>query len=455
MLGMRMPFLRVLPILLLFHWAAQAALGERPNVVFILGDDQSWKDYGFMGSSLASTPNLDALAKGGLTFKRGYVAAPICRPSLASMVTGLFPHQHGITGNDPYKNQDRANLDLPFRKAFHQKPSFIRELVKLGYLAHQSGKWWEGSWKDGGFTHGMTHGDPKRGGRHGDAGLKIGREGLKPITDFVEHARKQNKPFLLWYAPFLPHTPHNPPERLLKKHLKEDRPLDQAKYLAMCEWLDETVGELLGYLKVQGLRENTLIVFTCDNGWSTASSNAGDPNQKLFRGYAQRTKGSPYEGGVRNPILLSWPKRILPSDSPDLAHAVDLLPTIVRAAGGKVPGGLPGIDLLDETARKQRGAIFGVNHSTHNMTLGDPDDTLQYVWCIEGKWKLIKRYQGKDLSDHYRGLHVWDEADYHLYDLQEDPHESRDLAASMPERVNLMSSKIEQWRKDTRSQAMP
>ena len=80
----------------------------------------------------------------------------------------------------------------------------------------------------------------------------------------------------------------------------------------MCEWFDETVGELIGYLDDQGLKENTLVIFTCDNGWSTASSNAEDPNQKLFRSYAQRTKGSPYEGGTRNPILLSWPKRISP-----------------------------------------------------------------------------------------------------------------------------------------------
>ena len=184
---------------------------DRPNIVFILGDDQSWKDYGFMGSEVVSTPHIDDLAKNSLTFKRGYVAAPLCRPSLASMVTGLFPHQHGITGNDVFQRNNRAKLDLPFREAFHQKTSFIKELVKLGYLAHQSGKWWEGSWKDGGFTHGMTHGDPKKGGRHGDVGLKIGRNGLKPITDFVEHAQKEQKPFLLWYAPFLPHTPHNPP----------------------------------------------------------------------------------------------------------------------------------------------------------------------------------------------------------------------------------------------------
>ena len=193
-----------------------------------------------------------------------------------------------------------------------------------------------------------------------------------------------------------------------------------------------------------------MVVFICDNGWSTASSNANDPNQKSFRSYAQRTKGSPYEGGTRNPILLSWPKQIEPADSPDLAHAVDLFPTIVTAAGGMTPEGLPGIDLLDESARKQRKTIFGVNHSTNNMTLGNPDDTLQYIWCIEGKWKLIKRYHGKDISSHYSKLHQWDTADYHLYNLQKDPNELNDLAGSMPERVDQMSTKIDQWREKTK-----
>ena len=425
------------------------ASADKPNIVFILGDDQSWKDYGFMGSKEVSTPHLDALAHNSLTFKRGYVAAPICRPSLASMATGLFPHQHGITGNDVYKNIDRANLDLPFREAFHQNPSFIKELVKLGYLAHQSGKWWEGSWKDGGFTHGMTHGDPQRGGRHGDVGLNIGRDGLKPITNFVKHALNEHKPFLLWYAPFLPHTPHNPPERLLKKYRKEDRPLNQAKYYAMCEWMDETVGQLLGYLEENGLKENTLVVFTCDNGWSTASSNDHDPNQKLFRGFALRTKGSPYEGGIRNPILLSWPKQIVPADSPDPAHAVDLLPTIVGAVGGKVPEGLPGINLLDSQERKSRRIIFGTTHATQNMTLGDPNDTLQYIWCIEGRWKLIKRFHGTDISPYYKKLHVWDTEPYHLYDLVKDPEENNDLATKKINLVESMSAKIDQWIKET------
>ncbi|MDX1564523.1 MAG: sulfatase-like hydrolase/transferase, partial [Phycisphaeraceae bacterium] len=237
-----------------------------PNIVLILSDDQAWSDYGFMGHEAIRTPHLDALAEQSLLFERGYVASPLCRPSLASIVTGLYPHQHGVTGNDVDGRNNRAALSAKVTEAFHKHPSLIRLLTSNGYLAHQSGKWWEGSYKDGGFTHGMTHGDPKRGGRHGDAGLSIGRKGLKPIADFVDHAVEQKKPFFIWYAPFLPHTPHNPPQRLLSKYAVSNRPKDVAKYYAMCEWFDETCGKLVKLIDDRGLRKNTMFLYICDNG---------------------------------------------------------------------------------------------------------------------------------------------------------------------------------------------
>ena len=109
--------------------------------------------------------------------------------------------------------------------------------------------------------------DPGRGGRHGDAGLTIGRQGMQPITDFIDLALQENQPFFLWYAPFLPHTPHNPPERLLKKYREDGRSRFVARYYAMCEWFDETCGQLLDYLDRKKLAEDTLIVFVTDNGW--------------------------------------------------------------------------------------------------------------------------------------------------------------------------------------------
>ena len=422
-----------------------AAEVTKPNIVLLISDDQAWSDYGFMKHPDIQTPHLDKLAGRSLTFDRGYVSAPLCRPSLASMVTGLYPFQHGITGNDVDGRNKRAELDVPLRKAFHKHPSFIKTLTANGYLAHQSGKWWEGSYADGGFTHGMTHGDPKRGGRHGDAGLAIGRKGLEPVTKFIDGAVEAEKPFLLWYAPFLPHTPHNPPKRLLDKYTKDGRAKDVARYYAMCDWFDETCGELLDYLDAKKLSDNTLVLYICDNGWAAPSTRADDPHQKLWKGYAQRSKSSPYENGIRTPIMVSWPGQVKPGRVGDFAHAIDLFPTIAAAAGVDAPADLPGINLMDSTARKSRKRVFGVCNSTHNMTVGNPDDTLQYLWCVEGDWKVLVRYHGKDTTN-YKNLHVWDTAPIRLYNVKDDPHEKVDLAAKNPEIAERLKKEIEGWR---------
>jgi arylsulfatase A-like enzyme len=350
---------------------------DKPNIVVILSDDQGWMDYGFMGHEDIETPHLDKLAASSVLFERGYVASPLCRPSLASILTGRMPSEHGITGNDVDAYHNREALDKPLRSAFHKFPTFVKLLAANGYLAHQSGKWWEGSFQDGGFTDGMT-----QGGRHGDKGLAIGRGGIKPITDFLDHATKENKPFLVWYAPFLPHTPHDPPPRLLEKYTRQGRAADVAKYYAMCEWFDETCGGLLDDLERRGLRENTLVIYLCDNGWAAASQNEDDPNQKLWKDYALRSKSSPFEMGIRTPVMLSWPDRFKALRTSDLAHAIDIFPTIAAAAGIETPKGLSGINLLDETARKNRDTVFGVAHSVHNMTPGNPDGTLQYRWAF-------------------------------------------------------------------------
>ncbi len=423
---------------------ASLANDSRPNIVLILSDDQAWTDYGFMGHSHIETPHLDALAERSLIFDRGYVASPLCRPSLASMATGLYPFQHGVTGNDVDGRNRRAELDKPVQAAFHRLPSFIKLLTDNGYVAHQSGKWWEGSWRDGSFTHGMTHGDPERGGRHGDLGLKIGRESMTPITDFIDEATRAETPFLVWYAPFLPHTPHNPPDRFLANYQTPGRAEDVAKYYAMCAWFDETCGTLLSYLDTKGLTENTLVIYICDNGWVARSENADDPNQALWARYALRSKGSPYENGIRTPILLSWPTRISPARSPHFAHAIDLFPTIAAAAGLKAPDNLPGINLLDKHARESRSTVFGVTHSIFNMTPGNPDGTLQYLWAVDSDWKLILRYAGADTT-HYKDVHIWDTAPARLYNLKNDPGEANDLSKTHPDIVARLRAKIGDW----------
>jgi arylsulfatase A-like enzyme len=413
--------------------------GQKPNIVLILSDDQGWTDYGFMGHETIQTPHLDKLAARSIVFDRGYVSSPLCRPSLASIITGRMPSEHGITGNDVDGNNNREALDKPLRAAFHKIPSFVRRLSENGYLTHQSGKWWEGSFQDGGFTHGMT-----RGERHGDAGLTIGREGMQPVTDFIDSAVAGKKPFLVWYAPFLPHTPHNPPARFLKKYSAPGRAPDVAKYYAMCEWFDETCGVLLDHLDQRGLRENTVVIYICDNGWAATSTNAADPDQKTWKQYALRSKSSPYEMGIRTPIMLSWPGHVQTARSADLAHAIDLFPTIAAISGIETPHDLRGINLLDESARGNRDTVFGVAHSVYNMTPGNPDGTLQYRWCVSGDWKLLIRHHGSDTT-HFKNIHLWDKQPVRLYNLKDDPHEKNEISAAHPEIVEKLREKIEAW----------
>ncbi len=436
-----------------FTQSRQIQKESKTNIVLIISDDQAWADYGFMGHPDIKTPHLDRLAANSLRFDRGYVATPLCRPSLASMVTGRFPAENGITANDVTGGMfvinekgktvllrgKREPLDKPVRERFHQLPSFVRRLTESGYLTHQSGKWWEGSYGDGGFTHGMTEGE-----RHGDKGLTIGRKGMQPVEQFIDHSLEEEKPFFLWYAPFLPHTPHDPPDRLLRKYQTDGRALDVAKYYAMIEWFDETCGELMGMLRTKGIYENTVVIYICDNGWAPASTTGDWPREHAFKGFAMRSKVSPYENGIRTPILVSWPGTVEPERVSGLAHSIDLFPTIAAIAGFEVPEDLSGINLLDLETVRERQTIFGSMHASHNMTVGDPDDTLQYLWCIEDEWKLLVRYQGKDTTE-YKILHSWDTTPYRLFNLTDDPGEKNDLAVARPDIVERLRKKIEDW----------
>ena len=399
---------------------------RKPNVVMIISDDQGWTDYGFMGHPHIQTPSLDRLAEQSLTFRRGYVPTALCRPSLATMATGLYAHQHGTTGNDPAGHRPAHRRQLIER--FESLDTLPDMLEPQGYLSMQSGKWWEGHYKQGGFTHGMTQGFGNvPDGRHGDRGLAIGREGLKPIFEFMDLARSQSKPFLLWYAPFMPHSPHTPPARLFEKY-RDKAPTEAiARYWAMCEWFDETCGELLGYLDEHGLAENTIVVYVCDNGWIQ------EPNQP--NRYAPRSKRSPYEMGVRTPIMVRWPGHHAPQDDPTrLAGSIDLVPTLLAACGLKPTASMQGINLLDDAAVTDRKEIFGEALAHDIADVDHPTRSLKYRWVIRDQWKLIvpeRRNVPK--------------GEIELYDLSSDPHEKHNLAEKQPDVVEELRRRLDQW----------
>ena len=418
-----------------------------PNIVLILSDDHAWNDYSFMGHDIVQTPNLDKLAADGITFRHAYVPTSLCRPSLATIATGLYAYQHGITGNNPSKMVPGGKEGQEYhrlRERIIAKIDKVKTLPQLlqdkGYVSLQTGKWWEGSYSRAGFDEGMTRGVPQPGGRHGDDGLKIGRQGIAPITDFIDRMDEQNNPFFVWYAPFMPHAPHTPPTRILEKYASLDLPESIAKYYAMIEWFDETTGQLFEHLEGRGLSDNTLVVYVSDNGWITNPTQEGR--------FLPKSKQSPNESGVRTPIIYSLPSKFKSGFREDLVSSIDIVPTILGATGIEVPPELPGINLYDNLvngAPLNRDTVFGEGYAHDMDIIDDPESTLLYRWVIKGDWKLIVSYDGKNAS--YQKYHDQFLVGPRLYNLAEDEHEKINLAAKYPQKVNLLKDQLEQWYK--------
>ena len=261
---------------------------------------------------------------------------------------------------------------------------------------------------------------------------------MKPIADFVDHAVAEKKPFFLWYGVFLPHTPHDPPERFLKKYRAQGHPLPVAKYYANCERFDETCGQLIDILEKHDVRDDTLIVYVTDNGWINRTDRSA---------YAPRSKQTPYEGGVRTPIMFSWPNGGLKNGKrDDVVSSVDLFPTALAAAGVSVPDDVPGLNLMDNLKSKEavkRDGIFGEGFSHDIADIENPETTLLYRWRIEGKWKLLLTYDGE--VGRYKTSHPREELRPQLFDLLADPHEKVNLAAKNPQVVSDLAEKIAGW----------
>lgn len=413
-----------------------------PNVVLIISDDHAWTDYGFMGHPAVKTPSIDRLAASGTLYTRGYVATALCRPSLATLLTGRYPHQHGITGNDPpggAKTMSDPAARAAMVDGFRRNKALPALLAAKGYVSLQTGKWWEGRPQDSGFTAAMTHGDVARGGRHGDEGLKIGREGLQPIYDFMHRAA--GRPFFIWYAPFLPHTPHTPPERLLKKYEGPGTAAPVARYYAMIEWLDETVGELLEHLDRTRLADNTIVVYLADNGWIQS------PERKPVQ--PTRGKMSPYDAGIRTPIIVRWPGRAAAArDDRTLAGSIDVMPTLLKAAGIEPPADLPGIDLLDRRAMARRQELFGSLFVHTSVDVGNPVANLKYRYVVrEDGWKLILPFTpNRDATLMIDGRTAdWMRLEPELYNVLIDPGEEKNLAPERHDLVKELRASIDGW----------
>lgn len=447
-------------LLLLLCVASKHSLlahADRPNVVVILADDQSYQDFGFLGNHLVYTPNLDALAKVSARYANGYVPMSVCRPSLATILTGLYPHQHGIHFNHPppglaamrrmsarQYQQARATTDVMITRT----PTLPRILARHGYASFQAGKHWEGSYRTAGFTDGMTlakpsqrvspitgtrpqlNGEPVAHG-NGDAGLTIGRETMQPIDDFIaSHAGKH--PFLIWYAPFLPHTPFDAAREFHVPYEKKKIPKHLRPYYAEITRFDATVGHLLSTLTQNSVAENTLIVFASDNGFRPDENNHERQNR--------RSKLSSYEDGLRTPILIHMAGKTKSADHHRLVSTTDLLPTILSACGlaSEVTPDMHGIDLMP-SARDERGLpdrpAFGEIYPNDAIVMNSPGTHVRARWIRSGDYKLVLPGTGKDPIGPL------------LFHLASDPAESNNLIdqADQSQRVQTLTKRLDEW----------
>ena len=438
---------------------AHACLADdRPNVVMILADDQSYRDFGFMGNDLVHTPNLDRLASRAARYPNGYVPMSVCRPSLATFLTGLYPHQHGIHFNHPppgLGTMRRTMTGDQYRRAraatdylIEGVPTLPRILARHGYACLQTGKHWEGDYRTAGFTHGMTqgkpadrigqvtgtrlqeNGDPVAHG-NGDAGLVIGRETMRPIDDFLsEYGGK--KPFFLWYAPFLPHTPFDAPPRFRDLYRGKDVQKHLIPYYAEIARFDETVGHLIHELQRRKLLESTLIVFAADNGFR--------PDRSRHDRHDKRSKLSECEDGLRTPILLRWDSVTKPAEHSQLVQTVDLAVTILSAVGlaGEATSRMKGIDLMPSARGDralQRRPAFGAIYPNDAHSLGKPSLHVRGRWIRDGDLKLVVPGPAPGAIGPT------------LFNLKTDPQEKLNLVGSPDhaQTVDRMKSQLDRW----------
>lgn len=440
------------PILAAAIFVSGLLHAQTPNVVYIIADDQTYRDFGFMGSKDALTPHIDNLASQSARFVNGYVPTSLCSPSLATLLTGRYPHQSGLHYNHPppgnsgfNKMASAAEYEAARSPAFEiirSQPTLPRTLGTLSYRSFQTGKFWEGHFSNAGFTEGMTLFKPaphlnyggvtrtladgsKAAHGNGDHGLAIGRETMQPIADFLDRNGKA-QPFLLWYAPYLPHQPHDSPQKYFELHRKRGIAEHRIPYLASVSQFDDTVGELLTMIDQRGMTKNTLFIFVVDNGW-TPSTERMKKNPQEFE-HTHESKYSPFEDGLRTPILIRWDGHTKAETHEQLVSSVDLLPTVLAAIGKpNAITPLPGRSLWSAAigeSKLEDQPVFGEIYPGDASSLGHPSRDIAYRWIRSGHLKLIVPHSKK-------GKAAWGDylTDIALFDVVADPDEKTNLAA--------------------------
>jgi arylsulfatase A-like enzyme len=454
--------------------ATSAAL--RPNIVFILADDLGWRDTSLYGSTFHHTPNIDRLAQRGIRFMNAYAANPLCSPTRASILTGLYPGRIGITTPSCHLPEVRLEAGLPKRTRPDEKavtpisvtrlkttyPTLAKTLKEAGYATGHFGKWHLGHEPYSALQHGFDVDVPHYPGP-GPAGSYLAPWKFPPALKFTgqkgEHIEdrmaqeavkflraNKDRPFYLNYWAFSVHAPWDAKPELVGKYKEKADPKAAQRnpvYAAMVQSLDDGVGTLLNTLDELKIADRTIVIFFSDNGgvhW------LDDRMKQAFGLDSPPTSNAPlrggkaalYEGGTREPCIVVWPGRVKPDSTTDaLLSSVDFYPTLLEMVGMK---------------SKEGQKLDGVSQVPAILGTGAPRDTaycffphyvaatgnLPGVWVRKGDWKLIRFFcDNANQTDRYE-----------LYDLRSDIGETKNLADRMPEKVAELNALIERHLKD-------
>lgn len=435
----------------------RAHAARKPNIVFIFIDDMGWTDVGYMYDKLGAkkryyeTPNIDKLAKSSMVFMSGYAAAPNCAPSRASLMSGQYTPRHGVfTVGDPRRGNHPFRKLEPIENKTVLDDKFITmaEALKTnGYVTATMGKWHLGADPTTqGFDvniAGKQWGSPSGGGYHSPLNYPnlVVKEKGKYLTDLIaEQATKfietnKDKPFFLYLTHYSVHTPIQGRKDLTAHFQKKDKTPhhNNAQYAAMVRSVDMSVGKVLDKLDELKLTDNTLVVFTSDNG-----GHSGATSNHPLRG----AKGMLYEGGIREPFIVRWPGVTQAGsvcDEPVIN--LDLYPTFLEVTGTKQPKGytLDGKSLApvlkDPKAKLDRDAIFW-HFPAFLQGKGDPHGgpfrTTPAGAIRMGDYKLIEWFETGRLE---------------LYNLAKDLSEKNDLSKAEPDKLKELHARMKQWRK--------
>jgi arylsulfatase B len=423
--------------------APEKSQARRPNILLIVADDQGYGEMTCQGGDVP-TPNLDRLAASGVRFTAGYVTAPYCSPSRAALMTGRYQQRFGHEMNPVERMNDRPEVGLPT-----SEKTMADRLKAAGYVTGMFGKWHLGAhppyhpqrrgfdeffgfMREGHFYLPPPHdGAPDyvvsrlrarepeydranpilRGEREVDEKEYLTSALAREAVGFIRHHSRE--PFFL-YLPFnAPHSPMQATPRDYGRFSSIANP-HRRLWAAMLASMDDAVGTVLEALREAGLERDTLVMFLSDNGGPTEElTSRNDP----FSG----GKGSLLEGGIRIPFLLSWPGRI-PAGvvDPRPVISLDLLPTALGAAGEAPPSGIDGVDLLPYVTGQRK----ELPHPSLYWRMG------HQIAIRAGRWKLV-RLPSSDA--------------FHLYDLESDEKESRDLAGAEPDRARRLRDLLMAW----------